>query len=211
MNIQFPLLLLAGGKGQRANQTKGLISFGSKTWIEVQAQHFFALGGTHLYIGLGYQVEAYRPIILRLKSLAQTHEGHLIIVTNPKPEEGPFSTLWHLCQALSRSEPAWLAPIDLPLLSQPFWNHLEGVFYRELPSAVVPTFRGKGGHPVLLGPSVLTAIVQQVNLNGQRLDYFLQPFEPLRVEGDWPEILTNLNESAQWTHYRRAVMGGEEA
>ena len=180
------LLLLAAGQGRRAG--------GPKAWHPVRGRPWLA-----------WQIEAASRLdfdsILVVLPHAPPKEHRRLFRTahwtvNPQPDPGFFTSLIIGLRVLEpRDAPAFVQPVDVPL---PDERALQGLLEGLVPGAVaaVPSHRGRGGHPVLLGPQARAELLaMNLAMPGARLDRWLRAKGPKvrRVETDDPRILLDLD------------------
>ncbi len=72
--------------------------------------------------------------------------------------------------------------------------------------AVHPEYAGKGGHPVLLTPSCLLAIMGEDPARS-RLDDFLKRQGALRLPVDDPTVVLNWNDDPSWQAWLESRAG----
>ena len=182
----IPFILLAAGRSERMGRPKGLLEHRGGAWLADQVEAIRVQGACVVLV-VGAEAEAYA-------SLAQTLG--LEVRTNPAPESGPFSSLRIGLQGLSG--PVFVGPIDVPVA--PILRKLEAALGNA--AAVVPAHHGRGGHPVLMGPSFVQEL-KELNINDpeSRLDVQLRKAGALRLEIADPRILQNLNTPEAWAAF----------
>lgn len=197
-----PLILLCGGKSSRMGHPKGLVPYRGRPWIEQQLIRAEKVGIRDVVIVLGYVAEEY---LCALPWLADALLGNgteafglnIRALINPQPQFGPFSSIQvgaANAQPLSHAVSGyfWILPIDVPCPKRQVWERLAD----SNAQACVPTFEGRGGHPVKLSDSFLHRI-RQCPSNGEdaRLDRQIQLLgsEAERLEVDDPDIIRNIN------------------
>jgi molybdenum cofactor cytidylyltransferase len=202
-----PVILLAGGKSSRMGRPKGLVPFQGRPWIEHQLMRLHEVGIREVIIVLGFYADEY---VARLSWLidALPRQGteafglKLRAIVNPLPQYGPYSSIQAgggnaLRLAHAFAQYFWVLPIDVPCPSREVWEALS----RSRAEACVPTYIGRGGHPVRLSDSFLRRIRQTTPYGADsRLDrqIHLLGSDADRLEVDDPTILTNLNTPADW-------------
>src|SRR4051794_40096425 len=103
-----PLILLAGGKSERAGTPKGLRDFRGHAWLEEQLLRFRAAGGTRAIVVVGFSPERYEQMLEKLEVPGVAIE----VWRNPSPERGPFSSIQCGLLALADAPGAFVQPID---------------------------------------------------------------------------------------------------
>jgi CTP:molybdopterin cytidylyltransferase MocA len=201
-------------------EPKGLVSFEGRPWLEHQLE---ALRGARVTVVLGADHERYRRALPELGARAT-------IVINPAPDRGPFSSLLEGLRTLVRErsqtptglrtlarersqtptrlrtlarESVFVLPVDVPAASAPVWVALADALRAEPDAwAAVPSFGGRGGHPVLLAPRLVAELRAMRPVWGAadapRLDRELRSRAVARVPVDDPRVGLNLNTREDW-------------
>ncbi len=198
------IVLLAAGKSSRMGEPKGLVRVAGRPWIDHQLR---SLDGRRVILVLGDDRERY---LTEIPSLAQ----RVVIVVNPAPERGPFSSLQVGLALVTPGAPAFVLPIDVPAASAPVWTRLEQALAGGW-AAAVPTHGedDRGGHPVLLSSRLLATLLSRPPAT-TRLDHELAglsggegrdpgrsvsaPQGLVRVLVDDPRVRLNLNAPEDW-------------
>lgn len=145
-------LILAAGKSQRFGSPKVLASFNGIPFLRRMRIQLQQAGITDLFLILGFQAERIIPQL--------PDSEHFNLVINPDYELGQFFSLRMGLQALPEEVDAVL----MCLIDQP---HIRAETYRALlqssrenkNAVIIPTFQGKGGHPIVLPSSLFRAIL----------------------------------------------------
>ena len=127
-------------------------------------------------------------------------ERELEIATNPKPERGMLSTILsgveHLEATTMPSDgPLLISPADVPGISSQSIRQLLAA-YPAAAKLIVPTYRGKRGHPLLLAPELISELRHldaEVGLKQIRDHH-----EVLEVAVDDPGILGDIDTPADY-------------
>ena len=100
-------------------------------------------------------------------------------------------------QALLRARPldrwSFLYHVDMPVWEEALFEQLASGITSSLHAARVPTFHGRGGHPVLLAPRCHDALLA-LDAGTDRLDHWLRTASVERVELPFACIRENWNE-----------------
>jgi len=123
-----------------------------------------------------------------------------IVVVNPHWDQGQLSSI----QAAIRSLPEGqtdgptdgmiLFLVDHPLISAALVHRLVAEFYRSGRPIVVPTLRGKRGHPVIFGAPLYGELLAAPVDQGARAVVWAHAAEVLEVPTDEEGVLLNLND-----------------
>lgn len=200
----FPLLILAGGKSSRMGMPKGLIDYQKMPLIDYQINQFVKSGGRQIGLLLGYHVS---PYVARYPWVKAALEQWITlsplpvkirVVCNPQPEKGQFSSLcWGLKSLLpSVKQAIFILPIDVPAPKPACWNLIASAFHPSI-SVVIPSFQGRGGHPILINVQLVQHLIEIGDTQPDaRLDRVLQGLgsnEKVYVPVDDASIRDNLN------------------
>ncbi len=174
------LVILAAGKSERMGFPKGLMDLKGTPLLLAHQLAFRELGGNEVIIVSSVYFQEYDHLAKEALHLK-----------NPDPSRGPFSSL--LC-ALShiKNQDVLMAPVDShPITPEVFKKLSQGL---RSAKASVPTYQGKGGHPVLLS-NALVKELQTLSPTETRLNEVLKKLGPevARVEVDSMLILENYN------------------
>lgn len=186
------LIILAGGKGSRAGKPKGLIEFQGERWLARQLRVAATVGLARAVTVLGEQSNEYFSAFPMLDSVVNSH-----------PELGPFSSLQSGLNALTLNELSgvFVLPVDVPCPEKKVFQSLHAKHLK----AVVPAYRGKGGHPVFLSADFAASLLKlDPSTPEGRLDVQLRnlaPDEILRLELNEPCVTTNLNTPEDWQKF----------
>lgn len=118
------------------------------------------------------------------------------VVNNPHWKEGQLSSI----QAALRSLPAGqtdgitLFLVDHPLISQSVVDQLVSAFYSAKAPVVIPTYRGKRGHPVVFSSSLYEELLSAPADTGARAVVWAHKGEVLEVETNEEGVIFNLND-----------------
>ena len=127
-----------------------------------------------------------------------------IVVRNPHWQQGQLSSI----QAAIRSLPDGqtdgpsdgptdgiiLFLVDHPLISATLVNRIVAEFYRSGRPVIVPTLRGKRGHPVIFGAPLYGELLGAPADQGARAVLWAHAAEVLEVPTDEEGVLLNLND-----------------
>lgn len=187
------VIILAAGASLRMGSPKGLLRLANgQSWLERQCQVIVAAGLAQATLVLGDDYSAYVAAHqLSVGERTQVSGLDVLVVRNPNPARGPFSSL----RCALTDEACFVLPIDTPAPDAAVWSAL--VAHADNMLAVIPVHAGRGGHPVLLAAE-LARRLQQVPLDAPdaRLDMQLRALpeaEVARVSVDSAAVIENLN------------------
>ncbi|HEY3816371.1 MAG TPA: nucleotidyltransferase family protein [Polyangiaceae bacterium] len=189
MSPSADVVLLAAGRSSRMGQPKGLVDFAGRPWIETQLD---AVRGRRVVVVLGHDAARYREALPDLAKRAE-------LVVNPEPDRGPFSSLQvGLAACEPGGKPVFVLPVDVPAASAALWAALEQALAPGL-DAAIPTFDGRGGHPVLLAPPFLGRLRALDPASPEaRLDVQLRSAKAALVPAGDARVRMNLNAPEDW-------------
>lgn len=155
----FAVVLLAGGRGERAGQAKGLIRVGNEPWLRLQQRVVSRVTPFPLVVVVGSHAESYSEQL--------SGEPGLCFVRNLAPDLGPFSSLQiGIAASLEHHgnlDGIFVLPIDTPAPVLSVWEELatqvlngaeaaiptrEGIILDEWDKIDIKP--GRSGHPVCL-------------------------------------------------------------
>ncbi len=197
INQNTAVIILAGGKSQRAETIKGLRLINDEYWIDIQICFFKKQGFKNIFVGLGYDNQEY---ISKSKELSSYK--HAI---NPKPQNGSFSTLQNTLIAALKSD--WnhslLIHIDHAL---PKATTIEKLLENNKYEVNKPNYNNKSGHPIVMSRAFCETLIQKSNsaqLNTEIQKLRLEQI--LWVEVDDKNIHSNFNTIEKWQAYKREL------
>jgi molybdenum cofactor cytidylyltransferase len=131
-----------------------------------------------------------------------------IVVRNPHWEQGQLSSIQAAIRSLPNGETGGSADdpadgptdgmilflVDHPLISATLVNKLAAEFYRSGRPIVVPTLRGKRGHPVIFGAPLYGELLEAPADQGARAVLWAHAADVLEVPTDEEGVLLNLND-----------------
>ncbi len=183
----FPLILLAGGQSSRMGKPKGLVEYQGRPWLLEQLSRFEAASGKEAIVVLGYHQERYLERIPWLRGdwdEASVQSGLAVsVVVNKTPELGQFSSLQCAIPLLLEKDwsGAFILPVDVPGPHREVYSRIRTAFNNNL-DVVIPQYRSKGGHPVLLSRRFLGRLASlAVADNEARLDQQIRALPQERV------------------------------
>lgn len=183
-------------------QSKALLDFHGKPWLRAQLDDIRCQTSGPIRVVLG-------PASLAEAALCDRLPGVSVWV-NPDPDLGPFSSLQAGLAGLSG--PAFAGPLDCPVT--PVLAELQAAMAAG-DEAVVPTHLGRGGHPVLLGQSLVARLLSMDPAHPEaRLDRQLRLARARRLEVMDSRVSLNLNRPEDFERYRNLPLaphhpGGE--
>ena len=143
---------------------KGLVEYQGRPWLLEQLRRFEAASGKEAVIVLGYHQERYFeriPWLLSARQEASIQSGLAVsVVVNKTPELGQFSSLQSAIPFLLEKDwsGAFVLPVDVPGPRREIYDRLGAALSKKV-DVVIPHYRSKGGHPVLLSRRFLARLI----------------------------------------------------
>ncbi len=192
-NIVTSVLILAAGNSERMGVSKLFLKhLNGTTFIEHLVNEYKKFGCTQIAIVVNRNNEA------EIRSKHSHLLNQVEIATNPNPELGRFRSVKIGLSALKKSSNVFIHNIDNPFCNTSILNGLKeniaGFHY------VVPTFKGKGGHPILISQEIVSSILLEAE-NDCILNEFLSRFKGKRVEVSSENILMNINTPDEYNRF----------
>jgi molybdenum cofactor cytidylyltransferase len=153
-------IVLSAGESSRMGKPKALLRIRGKTFIEQIISAFRATKVGEIIVVLGHNAEELKP---KIDPLSVT------VVLNPDYRKGQLSSLIAAIQRLqaesAKVDGVLVHLVDHPLINPAVINDMIDRFYESNRLIVIPTYKGKRGHPVLLSsrlfPELLSTPLDQ--------------------------------------------------
>ena len=190
-------LILAAGESRRMGSPKALLAHGDKTFVD----HLLEVT-RHPKISSQRVVLGARAEFIR-NTLPLANE---IVVVNPHWELGQLSSIQAGIRAIegSATEGVMICPVDHPLVSASLVSELIAAFlsHSAKKGIVLPTYRGKRGHPVIFARRFFNALLSAPHEKGARAVVWENSGEVNEIETTEEGIILNLNDPES---YRNAM------
>ena len=183
-------ILLAAGRSERMGALKPLLPFGEKTVIETCID-YLREGGIHdIVVVLGHHAEKIRD---------QLRTTSVSFAVNPDPASEMNVSISCGVRALSlKAKATVIALVDQPAIPA----HVVAALYGEWSRGarlVVPTWKDRGGHPVLVDLSFREQLLSLDPGRGLKRLFDEHRAEVLRVAVDSPYVARDMD---TWDDYR---------
>jgi len=145
-------LILAAGESTRMGMDKATLAYRGRTFLEAIVQTLREAGIERLVVVLGHHAqEIQRQVNIDAEQ----------VVINPDYRSGQTSSLQAGLRALSADDPEalLLCLVDHPAISQGTVRSLVATFRQSGAPVVIPTYRGRRGHPVLIARPVFEELL----------------------------------------------------
>ncbi len=178
-------VILSAGLSARMAHPKALLSFGTKTFIENIISVFSTVSEKVVVV-----VTPKLYFILRDKGISD----HAEFVFNNRLHYGRFYSVYLGIKSVGVSN-VFIQNVDVPGVKAQTLELMKR--YVKPDSYVVPVYKGKRGHPVLLGERITQEILS-VRSGYERLNLrvFLNQFDGVEVEVDDEFVILNVNTPA---------------
>ena len=175
-------IVLAAGKSERMGKPKALLRLRGKTFLENILAAISSSSVEETCVVVGHHQDEIEP---HVKPPAR-------LVFNPDYEQGMITSLQAGIRCLpSRTSGALLFLVDHPLVES---ETIESLVRKVGPDRIVlPTFRGRRGHPVLFGAAILQEILGLSATQGANIVVHKDPGRIVEVQVDSPGILVDVD------------------
>lgn len=193
-------ILLAAGESKRMGEPKILLRWGQWTIIEKSVDTLLASKIDELIVVIGYKA---RMIVRTLQA------RRLRVVINRQYRMGMSTSIRRgLEQVSSKSEAIVIALADLPFIERDLIDHLIEVYRQNPHGIVLPSYKGKRGHPVILNRFRYEE--EMAHLTGDagcRPILNRHPGDILEVEVESEGVIADID---SWEEYEATALSGEE-
>jgi molybdenum cofactor cytidylyltransferase len=198
--LMISAILLAAGGSKRMGEPKLLLKWEHSSIIEKSVDTLLASKIDELIVVIGYQS---RAVLRRLGS------RRLKTVINRQYRTGMSTSIRRgLGQVSSKSEAILIALADQPSIETDLIDHLIDVYRQNLHGIVLPSYKGKRGHPVILNRFRYEE--EMGNLTGDvgcRPILNRHPEDILEVEVKSEGVVADID---SWEEYRTGDLSREE-
>lgn len=190
-------LILAAGESRRMGASKALLPYAGRTFL----QHLLEVT-RHPRIVLTRVVLGANAEDIR----SQAWLDPAIVVVNPDWEQGQLSSLQVVLRSMPEglTEGILLCLVDHPLISSALVSELIAVFDKDASRIVLPTWRGKRGHPVVFPSRLYSELLAAPPALGARAVVWAHAKEVVEVPTNEEGAVLNLNDPDT---FRRATGG----
>ena len=200
-------IILAAGESRRMGRPKQLLPFGDKTMIECVIEAFRSPKVDRIVVVLGHSAGEIRSVlegeppgepngpVARL----EPRPPRVQVVVNPNYRDGMFTSVQAGLRALpTRTKLVLIALCDQPRLQRATVEQLVGEFQQGGHKILIPSFRGRQGHPLLLAARYAKELLlMEPSLT---LKHFLanHPDDIVRLPVDDEGVLIDIDEPADY-------------
>lgn len=190
---KFAAIILAGGASNRMKSHKAFLKFNDHlTFVEKIVK-------TYQDVGMEQIILVISPSSLHTDSeiILNSFSEEITIIYNYYPERGRMYSLILGLSQLTANDSCFIQNIDNPFVESRLLLKMQPVLKEA--SFVSPTFNGKGGHPVLLSPSICKFIVNMQDEAGTLKD-ILSKFKRISIPYN-ESVLVNINTPMDYKNY----------
>jgi molybdenum cofactor cytidylyltransferase len=178
-------ILLAAGESRRMGKLKQLMPLGKGTIIEQAIDNLIASALDEVIVVLGHKAE-------EIKEAISTRS--VKIAFNPSYQEGMSTSIIAGLKLVDpRAEAVMLALGDLPLVDSQTINHLIDEFHKSDKGIILPTYKDKRGHPVILAIKYQPELLELKGDIGAREIIKRHPQDVLEVAVDSAGVISDID------------------
>jgi len=194
---QVAAILLAAGRSSRMGAFKPLLPFGNKTVIECCIDYLRDGGVEEIVVVLGHRADDIR----------QQVSGKVKFALNPDPDSAMGVSIAAGARELPETAQATLiALVDHPAVPPTVVSTLLDSWKRGA-RLVIPTWQGRGGHPVLVDLSFKAELLDLPERGGLRALFETHRNEVTRVPVESPFIARDMDTWDDYTSLHMEVTG----
>lgn len=187
------VVILAGGYSLRMNYPKPYLLYSGKTFLQTIVERYVNIGFKNIIVVMNNDFCS-----KEWNSFLKPIRSHARIIVNNHPERGRLYSLKLAATELKDVDFCFIQNVDNPFLTEKtiftLWINRNEKGY------AVPTFKGKGGHPVLVSNLVIKYLLSQ-DRNDNTLKEVLNRFNKRIVETDDETLLININTMKDYEKY----------
>ncbi len=180
-------VILSAGASSRMGRPKALLPYREGTFLEhlIEVTRHPRIGVTRVVLGAGADV---------IQTIAKLDPA--VVVLNPDWEQGQLSSICAGLRSLEGTDTDGivLCPVDHPLVSAPLVSELVERFYQEKKAVVLPTYKGRRGHPVIFSNALFGELLAAPADKGARAVVWAHSAEVLEVPTEEEGVVLNLND-----------------
>lgn len=173
--LQISAVILAAGYSSRMGKLKALLPLGGETLLQRAVRIFKTAGITDIVVVTGYEHE---------KIQASITDTKVRIVFNPFFDREMFLSVKTGVAGLNpEAEAFYVLPVDTPLQSADLVLQMNEIFTEAGPRIIIhPCYKGRRGHPPLIGAGYINALLQWNGPGG--LKAFLHEYRDQQLDVD---------------------------
>jgi molybdenum cofactor cytidylyltransferase len=179
-------VILSAGASSRMGRPKALIPYREGTFLQhlLDVTRHQKIGVTRVVLGAGAE---------EISTAAKLDPQ--VVVVNQEWQNGQLSSICAAVRSLADidTDGMVLCPVDHPLVSAVLVGDLVDQFYKSGKSIVLPTYKGRRGHPVIFSSALYGELLAAPSEKGARAVVWAHAADVLEVPTDEEGILLNIN------------------
>lgn len=181
----FSAVILSAGFSSRMKQAKFSLMFDKRrTFLEKIVQEYKLFGCKEIVVVMN------KNNISLKDELNLSFHKEIKFVVNFFPERERFFSLQCGINALNVTDFTFIQNIDNPFINEDILLNLS--YHKDKAELIIPVFKGKGGHPILISGKIADAINSEKDYSVNLKD-FLKRFSNKRIEQKNDLTLQNIN------------------
>ena len=197
-------ILLAAGESKRMGRPKQLLAWQGKTLLQHSLESLINSAADEIILVLGHEADRIGKSLPALP---------IKIVINPDYKKGMASSLRGGLLAMDRRSEAFLICLaDQPGIGPEIVNRMIREFQQADPKREIvrPVYRGRPGHPVIIGAQYLQEALQLLQGDvGARQILLNHPEDILDIDVDEDLILKDIDTPEEYQRYTKQTDSGE--
>lgn len=178
-------IVLAAGKSTRMGQQKLLLPFNEKSIVKTIVEKTTRSNSNQTLVVTGSQKHEIKN---------ELSDSDVLFVDNERFEEGMLSSVQAGVDSIGQEIDGFLILLgDQPMVSETVINRLISVFQKTEKGLIVPSFKGKRGHPVLISSKYKKSIKSLNPKIGLRELFLNNTNDILEIEVDYDTILKDID------------------
>ncbi|TMA10395.1 MAG: nucleotidyltransferase family protein [Deltaproteobacteria bacterium] len=181
-------IVLSAGESRRMGSPKALLPIKGKSFIEQIVAALKATKVAKIIVVLGHNPE---PIKSKVEPLSVS------VVINPDYLKGQLSSLIAAIRSLQadpvKVDGVLVHLVDHPLISRSVVNEMIDRFFESKKLIVIPTYKGKRGHPVLLSSRLFPELLKAPPDQGAKAVVHAHRDETLEMETDDEGVIIDID------------------
>lgn len=191
MQKECSVVILSAGFSSRMKQAKFALKFDEKSiFLEKIIEEFITFGCREINVVMN------KAGIELLKKLDLSFPKNVSIILNKHPERERFYSLQTGLKTFKEQIFTFIHNVDNPFVDQDLLNLL--FEQKEKADYIIPVYKGKGGHPILISGSISKQISIDKDYR-QNLKDYLKQYNMLKVESLNQLIIRDINNENEYS------------
>lgn len=187
-SIRYGVVILAAGRSQRMGMPKMLLPFDkNRSFLDVIVEGYRNIGCKRIVVVVN---ENEKPLLDK-----NVRDTEFKIVVNSYPERQRFFSIQLGIKTMKNVDAVFIHNVDNPFVDGKLLLNMQKELHED--EYVVPVFKGKGGHPILLSKKILQLIANYPD-SSINFKKFLSEFVRTDVATENKQILININTTEQY-------------